>query len=108
MFYDNFTTVPSRNENLDSPPWWNVIDLGENSVRIPLDNGDFPLVDKDWLSTEELEERLRHDIRQKQLRQAYIIKVTEKLDSLPLLPVPPSVAPSPALSTPIVPHYLLM
>ena len=70
MFDDNFTTVPSRNENLDPPPWWNVVDLEENSVRIPLDDGDSPLIDKDWLSPEELEERSRHDIRQKQLRQA--------------------------------------
>ena len=35
VFDDDFTTVPSISADAEPPPWWNVVDLEENSARIP-------------------------------------------------------------------------
>ena len=68
VFDDDFSTVCSIPANADPPSWWNEIDLEENSIQIPLDENTPAILDKDWLSPEELEERSRHNIRQAQLR----------------------------------------
>ena len=63
VFDDDFSTVRSIAAGTDPPPWWNVVDLEENSVRVPLDEDTTALLDKDWISPEELEERSRRNIR---------------------------------------------
>ena len=68
MFDDDFSTVCSIPVNTDPPSWYDEIDLEENSIQISLDENTPALLDKDWLSPEELEERSRHNIRQAQLR----------------------------------------
>ena len=45
-FDDNFTKASSRPENIYPPPWWNVVDLEVNILRIPLDEDYLPLLEK--------------------------------------------------------------
>ena len=63
VFYDDFSTVPSISSDSEPPPFWNIIDLEENTIRIPLDDNTSSLLDKDWLTPAELEERSRVTIR---------------------------------------------
>ena len=67
VFDDDFSTVLSIAENAEPPLWWNVLDLEENSIRISLSKDDPSRLNKDWLSTEELEETSRQEIRDKHL-----------------------------------------
>ena len=103
VFDNNFTIVPSRPDNLDPPEWWNAVDLEDNIVRVPLDEDTSPLVDKDWFSPEELEERSRHSIQQAQLRQAFVSELIQNADTIPLFPPPSYFALSQPLNTQIVP-----
>ena len=80
-FNNDFSTVPSIPEDVETPPWWNELDLEENSLRIPLDQDNPVLLDKDWLSGEELEERSRRDVGDKQLRQV----MTQPLTNTPYI-----------------------
>ena len=59
VFDDTFSTVPSMRADEDPPPWWNVVDLEENSFRIPLDENTSAELGSDWLTPAELEERSR-------------------------------------------------
>ena len=93
VFDDTFSTDQSIPEGSDPPPWWNVVDLEENTLRIPLDDDSSPLLDKDWLSQEELEERSRRNIRQTQLRQAFT-PTPENSNATPALPLPPTTTTS--------------
>ena len=72
-------------------------------MRIPLDE-DAILLDKDWLSPEELEERSRRNIRKTQLRQPITPDPTHITD---IVPAPPrftsSDTPSTTTITPISP-----
>ena len=70
VFDNDFSTVPSISENAEPPPWWNELDLENRSLRVPLDDDDPSFLDKDWLSADELEERSRQEVRNKQLRRA--------------------------------------
>ena len=38
VFDDDFSTVPSLSSDSEPPPFWNTIDLEENTLRIPLDD----------------------------------------------------------------------
>ena len=101
VFDDDFSTVQSIPEGNDPPPWWNEINLEENTLRIPLDDDATLLLDKDWLSPEELEERSRRNIRQTQLRQAFN-PTTSLPDATLLSPLPPTTTP-PITSTLVPP-----
>ena len=70
VFDDNSSTVPSRNEDSDPPPWWNIVDLEESSLRIHLDEGFSTHLDKYLLIPEELKEMSRLRVRTTQLHRA--------------------------------------
>ena len=84
VFDDTFSTVPSLSSDEEPPSWWNVVDLEENSYRLPLDDDSPAELGNDWLTPAELEERSRARVRQIKLREAFT----------PEDPRPPSLLPS--------------
>ena len=86
VFDDRFSTVPSIPSEKEPPTWWNTVDLEENSIRIPLDDhSPLRLLDKDWLSPEELELKTRENIREKHLHQAIESTSKEETTATPPL-----------------------
>ena len=69
VFSDNFSAIPSQSQQYDPPNWWNVVDLEENSLQIPLDQDSHFRLGNDWLTPTELEERSRDHIQLTQLRK---------------------------------------
>ena len=59
VLHDDFSTVPSIDLDSNPPSFWNVIDLEENSLRIPLYKDYCIFLASDWLTPVELEERSR-------------------------------------------------
>ena len=121
VFDDTFSTVQSTPEGADPPPWWNVVDLEENILRIPLNDDSTLLLDKDWLSPQELEVRSRRNVRQTQLRQAFTPAPSTSNTTLSLPPpvttailtlpsiqepakAPPTQETTPKPSSPLVPE----
>ena len=70
IFIDDFSTITLISADTDPLSLWNVVDLKENSMCVPLYGNSRVLLEKDWLSSEELEERSYHNIRQAQLCKA--------------------------------------
>ena len=64
VFDDDFSTVPSLSSDSEPSPFWDTIDLEENTLRILLDDNTSSFLDKDWLTPAELRERYRLTIRQ--------------------------------------------
>jgi hypothetical protein len=67
VFYDQFTTVSSIEREIDPPSHWEHLWL-ESEVRIVNDHPTTYLKD-DWLTEEELEEKLRDLQREKAIRE---------------------------------------
>ena len=84
VFDDTFSTVPSIKEDDAPPAWWNVVDLEENSYRIPLDDDTTVELGNDWMTPPELEERSRAHVWQIKLREAFT----------PVTSTPPILSPS--------------
>ena len=55
VFNDTFSTVLSAGSEEDPPPWWNVVDLEENILKVPLDDDATAELKNDWLTPGELE-----------------------------------------------------
>ena len=53
VFDDDFSTVPSSSSDSESPPFWNTIDLEENTLLIPLYDNKSSFLDKVWLTSAE-------------------------------------------------------
>ena len=85
VFDDTFSTVPSQYRQNDPPDWWNVVDLEENILQIPLDQDSHLRLENDWLIPEKLEERSRNHIRLNQLRKSFVqVPVPTASPSAPL------------------------
>ena len=94
VFDNELITVQSLSEEADPTPWWNVVDLEENTVYIPVDDDVTPLLDKNLISPEELEERSCRKIRQTQLRQALTPATTQIPSTAPTIALPTLYTPS--------------
>ena len=78
--------VPSITDDAEPPPWWNELDLENNSLQIPLDKENSALLDTDWLSTKELEEWSRQEIRDKQLCREIIQSLSDSINTTVITP----------------------
>ena len=81
VFDDDFSTVPSLSSDSEPSPFWDTIDLEENTLRILLDDNTSSFLDKDWLTPAELEERSRLTIRQAQIRRAFQLESSTHINS---------------------------
>ena len=71
VFDDTFSTVLSQSQQDDPPDWWNVVDLEENILQIPLDQYSHLHPENNWLTPAELEEISRNYIRLNQLCKSF-------------------------------------
>ena len=68
VFDDSFSTVASLQDIDESPSFWIGFDLDEFLYQIPLDKDSAILLDDDWLTPQEREERERQNVRATQIR----------------------------------------
>ena len=62
VFDDTFSTIMSQSQQDDPTNWWNLVDLEDNSLQIPLDRDSHLRLGNDWITPAELEERSRDHI----------------------------------------------
>jgi Integrase core domain. len=81
VFDDSFSTVPSIGIDDEPPSFWTAPNLESCILRIPLDADDpsMSLLQDDWLTPSELEEKRRQIHRQTQIRSSFIPSPTPGL-----------------------------
>jgi hypothetical protein len=105
IFDDEFSTVPSLGSEEEPPPFWNIIDLDNHRLSVPVDppdntDSDNTLLHEEWLTPPELEERRRVTTRQGAIRDSFAADSVLDPSSAPTgLPI------SPPTSTPVIPPF---